>query len=37
MDKKEAINSSSDEKLELIKWFSDLGKNSENLAGEKRS
>lgn len=35
MNKREAVNSSSDEKLELIKWFSELGKNSENLAGEK--
>jgi len=35
MNQREAENNSSDEKLELIKWFSDLGKNSENLAGEK--
>ncbi len=35
MDQKEAANNSSDEKPELVKWFSELGKNSENLVGEK--
>ena len=35
MNKREAIDSSSNEKPELIKWFSELGKDSEILAGEK--
>jgi len=35
MNQREATNNSSDERSELVKWFSDLGKDSENLVGEK--
>ncbi len=35
MDQKGAESISSNEKLELIKWFSELGKDSDSLVGEK--